>query len=108
MKYSKLSNYRIKRILQYFCDELTAVQTAKQLNLHRNTTDRYYDIFRTKIAAYQEQQKQKFRGNIEIDESYFGKGSFKVLGMMAKEKKSASPVWDYFQKQRRILRKHEI
>jgi len=72
MKYSKLSDWTIQKILRCFCDELTAVQTARQLRLNRNTIDRYYDIFREKIAGYQETQKQKFRGNIEIDESYFG------------------------------------
>lgn len=72
MKYSKLSDWTIKKILRCFCDELTGVQTAKQLYLNRNTVDRYYGIFREKIAGYQENQKQKFRGSIEIDESYFG------------------------------------
>lgn len=72
MKYSKVSNYQIKKILRCFCDELTAVQAAKQLSLNRNTIDRHYTIFREKIAAYQEAQMKKFRGNIEIDESYFG------------------------------------
>lgn len=72
MKYSKLSNYKIKKILKCFCLELTAMQTAKQLNLNRNTIDRYYNIFRVKIAKYQEKQKLKFEGDIEIDESYFG------------------------------------
>ena len=72
MKYSKLSNYQIKKILACFCNELTATQTRKQLGLNRNTVDRYFNIFRQKIAVYQEEQKQKFRGSIEIDESYFG------------------------------------
>lgn len=72
MKYSKISDYKIKKILRCFCDELTSIQTAKQLNLNRNTVDRYYNIFREKITDYQEKQKQKFKGNIEIDESYFG------------------------------------
>ena len=72
MKYSKLSNFKIKKILRCFADELTAVQTAKQLDLNRNTTDRYFSIFREKIAEYQEREKQRFRGSIEIDESYFG------------------------------------
>jgi transposase len=76
IKYSKLSDYKIKKILQCFCLELTAVQTAKQLELNRNTIDRYYTIFRQKIAEYQEQQKIKLRGHIEIDESYFGSRHF--------------------------------
>ena len=72
MKYSKLSTFKIKKILACFSGELTAVQTAKQLRINRNTVDRFFDIFRSNIAEYQEEQKIKFRGHIEIDESYFG------------------------------------
>ena len=72
MKYSKLSSFKIKKILDCFSDELTATQTAKQLGLHHNTIDRFFTLFRQAIADYQEQQKVKFRGSIEIDESYFG------------------------------------
>ena len=76
MKYSKLSVFKIKRILHCFGNELTAVQTANQLGLNRNTADRFFTIFREVIASYQEEQKIKFRGSIEIDESYFGSRHF--------------------------------
>lgn len=72
MKYSKLSAFKIKKILHCFADELTAVQASKQLGLNRHTCDRYYQVFREQIALYQEKQKVKFRGGVEIDESYFG------------------------------------
>ena len=72
MKYSKLSTFKIKKIIHCFSVELTAVQTAKQLGLNRNTIDRFFTLFRQVIADYQEQQKIKLRGQIEIDESYFG------------------------------------
>ena len=72
MKHSKLSDYQIKKILHCFADELTSLQTAKFLHLNRNTSDRYYLIFRERIAAHQEAQARKMRGHIEIDESYFG------------------------------------
>ena len=54
MKYSKLSDYQIKKILRNFSLELTAVQTARQMNLNRHTVDRYYEYFRGKIAKYQD------------------------------------------------------
>ncbi|PIR96298.1 MAG: IS1595 family transposase ISTaba1 [Candidatus Doudnabacteria bacterium CG10_big_fil_rev_8_21_14_0_10_42_18] len=72
MKYSKLSTFKIKKIISCFSNELTAVQSAKQLELNRNTVDRFFTLFREAIAEYQEDQKIKFRGNVEIDESYFG------------------------------------
>src|SRR3989338_631465 len=76
MKYSKLSTFKIKKILHSFCLELTAVQTAKQLGLNRKTVDDYYNRFRAKIVEYQESQRIKLRGKIEIDESYFGSRHF--------------------------------
>ena len=76
MKYSKLSNYKIKKILQCFCLELTATQTANQLGLNRHTMDRYYQLFRERIAEYEEQNLEQLSGNIEIDESYFGSRHF--------------------------------
>ena len=72
MKYSKLSDYTIKKILRNFCVELTATQTAKLMNINRHTVDRYYQIFRERIAEYEESSIKQLSGNIEIDESYFG------------------------------------
>jgi transposase len=72
MKYSKLSRYQIKKILHSFCLELTAVQTSKQLNLNRHTIDRYYQIFRERIAVYEQDQMRQLSGEIEIDESSCG------------------------------------
>jgi len=72
MKYSKLSNYTIKKILKNFSIELTAVQTAKIMNINRHTVDRFYQIFRERVAEYEESTIKKLSGNIEIDESYFG------------------------------------
>jgi len=76
MKYSKLSDFKIKKILKKFCLELTAFQAAKDLGINRHTADRFYGLFRERIATYQERQKMKFKGEIEIDESYFGSRHF--------------------------------
>ena len=76
VKYSKLSDYKIKKILRKFCLELTATQAAKDIGLNRHTVDSYYNLFRQKIAEFQDKQKIKLRGHIEIDESYFGSRHF--------------------------------
>jgi transposase len=76
MKYSKLSHYQIKKILQNFCLELTAVQTAGLVKVNRHTVDRYYQAFRERVADYEEQNLKKLSGSIEIDESYFGSRHF--------------------------------
>lgn len=72
MKYSKLSDYKIIKILASFSNELTAVQAARLLKLNRHTIDRYYRLFREQIAEYQERNLKQLAGKIEIDESYFG------------------------------------
>ena len=72
IKWSKLSNYKLKKLLQCFCEDLTALQTAKLLDLNRNTVNRYYKLFRIKIVLYQDSINQGFKGEVELDESYFG------------------------------------
>lgn len=72
IKYGKLSNYRLKTLLMCFCEDLTAIQTSKVSGINRNTVNRYYGILGEKIAVYQESVNGGFRGEIELDESYFG------------------------------------
>ena len=72
LKYSKLSNYQIRKVIEYFALELTAVQTSKYLKLNRKTVDRIYQTLRKKIARYQEINQDIFHGEVEMDESYFG------------------------------------
>lgn len=71
LKYSKLSTYKIKKILKCFSEDLPSVKTAEILGLNRRTTDRYYNIIREKIAMYC-LEEARFSGEMEIDESYFG------------------------------------
>jgi len=42
------------------------------LKVNRHTADRYYRLFRERIAAHQEKNLKQLAGKIEIDESYFG------------------------------------
>lgn len=69
---SRISSYRLKKLLRCFCEDLTATQTANVLGLNRNTVNRYYQLFRTLIADYQESLAPDFSGEVELDESYFG------------------------------------
>ena len=70
-KYCKLSQYKIKKILYCFSQDLTAIQTANFLKLNRNTINRYYRLFREKILIASEAENG-FEGELELDESYFG------------------------------------
>jgi transposase len=72
VKYSKLSDSRLKKLLKCFSEDLTAMQTAEIVSINRNTVNRYYRLFRNAIAAYQEKISNGVAGEIELDESYFG------------------------------------
>ena len=70
-KHCKISPYKIKKIIFYFSQDLTATQTASIMQISRVTINRYYKLFRKAIANYCEQESV-FDGEVELDESYFG------------------------------------
>ncbi len=60
MKINSLSKQRIKKIVNCFAAELTAIDTANKLKVHRNTVNKYYRIIREMIAAYEEQNFEAY------------------------------------------------
>lgn len=69
---SKLSDYRIKKIISCFCIDIPANKTALLLGLNRNTINRWYGLFRQAVYCRQAALKDKLVGRVEVDESYFG------------------------------------
>jgi transposase-like protein len=69
---SKLSRYKIGKIIECFCIDVDATKTALLLKLNRKTVNRYFLAFRTLIHAYQLSQKEQIVGVVEVDESFFG------------------------------------
>ena len=67
-----LSDYKIKKIMGCFCVDITASKTALLMGINRNTINRYYNLFRQKIAVSLAGVSGLFSGEIECDESYFG------------------------------------
>ena len=59
MKNKPLSDYKKRKLIESFCDELTATQAAHRLNLDRNTVNKYFRRIRECIAAYREYQKMR-------------------------------------------------
>ena len=73
LKQAKISQYRQRKILKYFCEDISASKTAKLLGFNRKTVDLYYGLFRDAIMCHSiEKQSKQFNGEVEIDESYFG------------------------------------
>jgi len=68
---SKISASKIRQLLKHFALDLDAQRIAVLCNLNRNTVNRYLNMIRIRIAEFCE-QNSPFRGEIEVDESYFG------------------------------------
>ena len=69
---AKISQYKIKKIINCFCLDLVASKTALLLGLNRKTINHWYMVFRLAIYARQMQKFEKLFGEVELDESYFG------------------------------------
>ena len=59
-------------VLYFFYIELSARKAAKELGISYNSVTRRYMQFRKEIAKYSDYEMRKLKGEIEIDESYFG------------------------------------
>jgi len=100
LKYCKLSNYKIKKILKCFCEDLPSTKTAKILGFNRNTTDRYYNIFRKKISKYSLSKKAEF-GEFELDESYFG--AKRIRGKKGRGAVGKTPVFGILKRNGKVF-----
>jgi len=94
----KITDYKIKKILKCFCEDINASQTAKILELNRNTIDRYFNIFREKIAKFSCESCRE-SGEFELDESYFG--ARRVRGKRGRGAAGKTPVFGLLKKRRK-------
>ncbi len=71
-KYSKLTHKQFRQLLDCFVLGLPALQVAKHTGIHRNTVNRFFRRVRLKIAEEEYKDSDLLKGEIELDESYFG------------------------------------
>lgn len=71
-KYSKLTKGKINKLIDCFLLGLPALQTAKYTGLHRNTVNGFFKRIRIKIANHLRKENETLKGEIELDETYFG------------------------------------
>jgi len=76
LKYAKLSKYKIKKVARYFCNDLSATQTSRLLEINRNIINRYFNIFRKEIYKYQIAEFESLVDHIELDKSYLSSTHF--------------------------------
>ena len=69
---SRLSRYKVGKIIECFCIDIDVTRTALLLKLNRKTVNRYFLAFRRLIYLHQVSKKEQILGVVEIDESFFG------------------------------------
>ena len=72
IKRAHISDRQFKNILRYFCEDFTITQTSKLTNISRVTVSRIYQKIRVRVFELSKRNR-KIDGEIEIDESYFGR-----------------------------------
>jgi transposase-like protein len=101
---SKISGYKIGKILNHFVIDVEASKAAELIGLNRKTVDSYYNLFRKLIYVNQKAKFKKLSGKIELDESYFGPR--RVRGQSGQNKRGRGtrkqPVFGIYQRDGRV------
>ena len=50
VRYSKLSDYKIKKVLRHFCADIVANKTAYLIGINRNTINRFYMYYSQRLS----------------------------------------------------------
>ena len=69
---SRISEKKFREIIKLFSGDLTAQQIAYFSGISRNCINRILKKLRIRIARFREKESIFSKGEIEIDESYFG------------------------------------
>jgi transposase len=88
---SRISEAKFREILKCFVLDINATQTAKITKVNRNTINKIFDSIRQRIFEHLKYARQKFSGEIELDESYFG--AKRVRGKRGRGAAGKTPVF---------------
>lgn len=69
---SRISEPKFREIIKLFSADLTASQISELSGISRNAINKILKALRTRIAEHCEQKSPFEKGEIELDESYFG------------------------------------
>ena len=101
MKYSRLSKYKIKKIIECFSEDITASSAAKILKINRNTINAYYNRFRELIFEYSLKEQKQEIGEFELDESYFG--ARRISGKRGRGAAGKTPVFGLLKRNGKVF-----
>ncbi len=101
---SKLSKYKLDKIIKCFSVDVEASKASYLININRNTVNRYFNIFRKLIFEVQTNELKRLTGEVEMDESYFG--PTRVKGYHGKLKRGRGtlkqPVFGIFERNGKV------
>ena len=69
---SRISDKKFREILKLFCFDIEAKKVSEITNISRITINKIFDELRILIASKCELESPFEKGEIELDESYFG------------------------------------
>ena len=69
---SRISEAKFREIIKYYSIDLNASQIAKLTHLNLNTINKILHMLRQRIFELSQFQSVPLKGQIEVDESYFG------------------------------------
>jgi hypothetical protein len=95
VKRAKITEAKFRLLIRYFVHDLEANTIASLIYLNRNTINRYLVLIRKRIAEFCEQQSP-VRGEIEVDESYFG--GKRIKGKRGRGAYKKTPVFGIFKR----------
>lgn len=99
VKRAKISEAKFRQLLRYFAHDLDAKTIASLVHLNRNTVNRYLNLIRKQIAQFCDQQSP-FKGEIEVDESYFG--GKRIRGKRGRGAFKKTPVFGIFKRSGKV------
>jgi transposase len=76
-KYRRINGKKLLKMMDFFISDINASKAVTFLKLNRNTVNKYFNEFRMCIKMHQEGLKAKLKGDVEVDESFFGISRYK-------------------------------
>ncbi len=95
IKRSKISEAKFREFVRCFSLDLDAQKIALLTDLNRNTVNRYLLLIRTRIAEFCD-RSSPFKGEVEVDESYFG--AKRIKGKRGRGASNKTPVFGILQR----------
>jgi transposase-like protein len=96
---SRITDAKFRDLIKLFSLDLSAQQIAILTKLNRNTVNRYLKLIRKRIAELCESETP-FKGEIEVDESYFG--AKRVRGKRGRGAAGKTPVFGILQRKGKV------